>query len=119
MAGFPNGRRVFDDVVSIELRAIAGVTFKLIDPHYTVDAAAGQLTDGLTPADLGTPFLSHDSTPWRSASRPRSARPPAFGYRLRSARTAATASTTPGSGAYGFSLLDSLKPSAGAGRPCL
>jgi hypothetical protein len=58
-AGFPNGRRVFDDVVSIELRAIAGVTFKLIDPHYTVDPAAGQLTDGLTPADLGTPYLSH------------------------------------------------------------
>ena len=34
-AGFPNGRRVFDDVVSIELRAIAGVTFKLIDPAFT------------------------------------------------------------------------------------
>jgi len=58
VAGFPNGRRVFDDVVSIELRAIAGVTFKLVSPGYTVDAAAGQLTDGLTPADLGTPFLS-------------------------------------------------------------
>src|SRR5690349_18939131 len=58
-AGFPNGRRVFDDVVSIELRAIAGVTFKLVDPHYTVDPAAGQLTDGLTPADLGTPYLRH------------------------------------------------------------
>jgi Domain of unknown function (DUF4331) len=57
-AGFPNGRRVFDDVVSIELRAIAGVTFKLIDPSYTVDPAAGELTDGLTPADLGTPYLS-------------------------------------------------------------
>ena len=56
-AGFPNGRRVFDDVVSIELRAIAGVTYKLIDPSYTVDAAAGELTDGLTPADLGTPYL--------------------------------------------------------------
>jgi hypothetical protein len=25
LAGFPNGRRVFDDVVAIELRAIAGV----------------------------------------------------------------------------------------------
>ena len=58
-AGFPNGRRVFDDVVSIELRAIAGVTYKLIDPSYTVDAAAGELTDGLTPADLGGPYLSH------------------------------------------------------------
>jgi hypothetical protein len=58
-AGFPNGRRVFDDVVSIELRAIAGVTYKLIDPSYSVDAAAGELTDGLTPADLGGPYLSH------------------------------------------------------------
>jgi hypothetical protein len=57
-AGFPNGRRVFDDVVSIELRAIAGATFALIDPSYKVDAAAGQLTDGLTPADLGTPYLN-------------------------------------------------------------
>ena len=27
LAGFPNGRRVFDDVVSIELRAIAGATY--------------------------------------------------------------------------------------------
>ena len=61
-AGFPNGRRVFDDVVSIELRAIAGLTYKLIDPGYTVDAAAGELTDGLTPADLGTPYL--DSFPY-------------------------------------------------------
>jgi hypothetical protein len=57
-AGFPNGRRVFDDVVAIELRAIAGVTYKLINPKYTVDGAAGLLTDGLTPADLGTPYLS-------------------------------------------------------------
>jgi len=58
-AGFPNGRRVFDDVVSIELRAIAGATFALVDSTYKVDAAAGQLTDGLTPADLGTPYLDH------------------------------------------------------------
>jgi hypothetical protein len=58
-AGFPNGRRVFDDVVSVELRAIAGATFALVDPSYQPDAAAGQLTDGLTPADLGTPYLSH------------------------------------------------------------
>src|SRR5215475_3751929 len=61
-AGFPNGRRVFDDVVSIELRAIAGATFALVDSSYQVDAAAGQLTDGLTPADLGTPYL--DSFPY-------------------------------------------------------
>ncbi len=49
LAGFPNGRRVFDDVVSIELRAVAGVTFPLVDPSYTPDSAAGALTEGLTP----------------------------------------------------------------------
>jgi len=56
-AGFPNGRRVFDDVVSVELRAVAGATYALVDSSYTPDAAAGELTDGLTPADLGTPYL--------------------------------------------------------------
>ena len=50
VAGFPNGRRVFDDVVSIELRAIAGVTYALVDKSYTPDAAAGLLTEGLAPA---------------------------------------------------------------------
>ena len=49
-AGFPNGRRVFDDIVSIELRAIAGVTYALVDKTYTPDAAAGLLTEGLEPA---------------------------------------------------------------------
>src|SRR3984893_10379264 len=57
-AGFPNGRRVFDDVVAIELRAIAGVTYKLINPKYTVDPTAKVLNDGLTPADLGIPYLN-------------------------------------------------------------
>ncbi|HUC57524.1 MAG TPA: DUF4331 domain-containing protein [Streptosporangiaceae bacterium] len=56
-AGFPNGRRVFDDVVSVELRAIAGATYPLIDSSYTPDAAAGELSDGLTPASLGMPYL--------------------------------------------------------------
>ena len=31
LAGFPNGRRVIDDVVTIELRAIAGVVYPLVD----------------------------------------------------------------------------------------
>ena len=31
LAGYPNGRRVFDDVVTIELRAIAGLTYPLVD----------------------------------------------------------------------------------------
>jgi hypothetical protein len=57
-AGFPNGRRVFDDVVSVELRAIAGATYPLIDSKFTPDAAAGALTDGLVPSSLGMPFLN-------------------------------------------------------------
>jgi len=50
LAGFPNGRRVFDDVVSIELRAIAGATYPLVEKAYKPDAAAGLLTEGLSPA---------------------------------------------------------------------
>ena len=48
LAGFPNGRRVFDNVTAVELRAIAGVTYPLVAPTYTPDGAAGQLTDGTT-----------------------------------------------------------------------
>ncbi len=44
-AGFPNGRRVFDDVTTIELRAVAGVTYALVDPTFTPDAAAGAIYD--------------------------------------------------------------------------
>ncbi len=58
LAGFPNGRRVFDDVVTIELRAIAGVTYPLIDKSYKPDAAASLVTDGLTPASVKAPYLS-------------------------------------------------------------
>ncbi|MGH9070297.1 MAG: DUF4331 domain-containing protein [Acidimicrobiales bacterium] len=47
-AGFPNGRRVFDDVATIELRAIAGATLPLVDPSYKADAAAGAVSMGLT-----------------------------------------------------------------------
>jgi hypothetical protein len=49
-AGFPNGRRVFDDVVSIELKAIAGATIPLVDASFTPDAAVGAVSSYLTPA---------------------------------------------------------------------
>src|SRR3989449_148005 len=52
--GFPDGRRVFDNVTAVELRAIAGVTYPLIDSSFTPDAAAGLLMDG-TKEDL--PFI--------------------------------------------------------------
>jgi len=57
LAGFPNGRRVQDDVVSIELRAIAGVTYPLIDKTFTPDAAASKVGTGLDGKDNN--FLSN------------------------------------------------------------
>lgn len=70
LAGYPNGRRVFDDVFTIELRAIAGVTIPLVDKTFTPDAAASKVSDNLTPgADryistfpyLGTPRNGFDT----------------------------------------------------------
>jgi hypothetical protein len=57
LAGFPNGRRVFDDVVTIELRAIAGVTYPLVNKTYTPDAAASAVTDGLTSDSVPSGYL--------------------------------------------------------------
>jgi len=59
LAGFPNGRRVADDVVSIALRAIAGVTFALVDKDFQPDEAAAAVTPGLSEADITAPFLNH------------------------------------------------------------
>ena len=46
LAGFPNGRRVQDDITTIELRAIAGATIPLVDPGYIPDGAAALISDG-------------------------------------------------------------------------
>jgi len=45
-AGFPNGRRLVDDVTTIELRAVAGLTYPLVNPSYTPDGAASAIQDG-------------------------------------------------------------------------
>jgi Domain of unknown function (DUF4331) len=72
LAGFPNGRRVFDDVTSVALRAVAGATYPLVNKGYTPDAAASLLTDGLTSANtsylsqfpyLGTPQSGYNTAP--------------------------------------------------------
>jgi len=44
-AGFPNGRRVFDDVVSIELKAVAVRCSGDVVKSFKPDAAAGALYD--------------------------------------------------------------------------
>jgi len=64
LAGYPNGRRVADDVFTIELRAIAGATIPLVDPTFTPDGAVGVVTDGVTaPSNVSYlksfPYLDH------------------------------------------------------------
>jgi hypothetical protein len=68
-AGFPNGRRVFDDVVDIEVKAIAGATIPFVDPTYTPDAVIPDVTQGVSPAPdryistfpyLGDPLSGYD-----------------------------------------------------------
>jgi hypothetical protein len=63
LAGWPNGRRVDDDVVTIALRAVAGVTIPLVDSGYTPDGAAGLVTDGTSNTNAETtqtfPYLGN------------------------------------------------------------
>lgn len=61
LAGFPNGRRVADDVTTIELKALAGATIALVDPDFTPDAAASAVTQGVAPVDYLAqfPYLGH------------------------------------------------------------
>ncbi len=56
-AGFPNGRRIRDDVVTVELRAVAGLTIPLVDPTYEPDGAASAIEDGTSDNPLSTPLL--------------------------------------------------------------
>src|SRR5262249_1315744 len=59
LGGFPNGRRVFDDVFTIELHALAGVTIPLVDSSFTPDASASLVTDGLDSSKINSPFLAN------------------------------------------------------------
>jgi hypothetical protein len=77
LAGYPNGRRVADDVTTIELRAIAGATIPLVDASYVVDDAANGVTDGTTNTNqalssyfpyLGTPNGGYQTHPGTSDS---------------------------------------------------
>ncbi|MGI9147021.1 MAG: DUF4331 domain-containing protein [Chloroflexota bacterium] len=56
-AGFPNGRRLMDDVTTIEIQAIAGLTYPLVNKGYTADGAASKVTDGVGPSQ-NAPFLN-------------------------------------------------------------
>jgi hypothetical protein len=77
LAGFPNGRRVIDDVTTVELRAIAGATIPFVDSSYTPDAAASGVKDGTTNENgayrssfpyLATPNGGYETSPGTSAT---------------------------------------------------
>jgi len=57
-SGYPNGRRVADDVVTIELRAVAGLTYQVVHGTgvFTADAAAGAIYDVEDPATNKPPL---------------------------------------------------------------
>lgn len=79
-AGFPNGRRVFDDIATVELRALAGLTIPLVDPTYVPDEAAGLITDGTQELDDTSylsvfPYLDHPISGYDSVPPSRSGLP--------------------------------------------
>jgi Domain of unknown function (DUF4331) len=63
LAGYPNGRRIIDDVTTIALRAIAGITYPLVQKKYKPDAAASAITQGITPLS----FRSQATFPYVAA----------------------------------------------------
>jgi hypothetical protein len=71
VAGFPNGRRIVDDVVTIELMALAGATIPLVDKTFTPDAAIADVKDGVTGAGLTfLPTFPYLGTPYSGYSVP-------------------------------------------------
>src|SRR5205823_3785678 len=68
LAGFPDGRRLADDVTDISLKAVAGAAYPLFHKDFTPDPLAAQLGDGVDANDV--PFrtafpyvaVAHDGT---------------------------------------------------------
>jgi hypothetical protein len=54
LAGYPNGRRVSDDVTNISLRAVAGATYPLVHKSYKPDGAVSAIEQGITPLSTRT-----------------------------------------------------------------
>ena len=109
-AGFPNGRRLQDDIVTIELRALAGVTYPLVDPSYTPDAAASKVTDGATGAGLNLlPCFPYMPLPYSGYYTPSSTPVGNAGQAV-----PAGAPQTGGGGAAGLADRDKLAAGAAA-----
>jgi hypothetical protein len=71
-AGYPNGRRLADDVTDISIKAVAGAAYPLFHAEYVPDPLAAQLGDGVDANDkpfrtsfpyLALPFDGFASVP--------------------------------------------------------
>jgi hypothetical protein len=75
LAGYPNGRRLTDDVTNIALRAVAGATFPLVQKSYKPDAAVSAVDQGITPLPTRTqatfPYVTtpHDGFDFPSVTK--------------------------------------------------
>jgi hypothetical protein len=62
LAGFPNGRRLTDDVFVVRAQLMAGAAYPLLHAGATVDPRASELTDGVDTDELplrsAFPFLA-------------------------------------------------------------
>ncbi len=76
-AGYPNGRRLGDDVLDISLQAVAGAAYPLFHPGFVVDATGAMLGDGVDGNDhafrstfpyTSLPNQGYESVPHMSAS---------------------------------------------------
>ncbi len=64
--GYPNGRRLADDVVDISLQAVAGAAYPLFHPGFKIDPLATKLGDGVDANDV--PFRS--TFPYEALAHP-------------------------------------------------
>lgn len=72
IAGYPNGRRLADDVTDISLRAVAGAAYPLFHPNFKADETGVKLGDGVDANDksfvssfpyLASPHRGFESLP--------------------------------------------------------
>jgi len=74
LQGFPNGRRPADDVVDIELKAVAGATLPLTDPSFKTDIAVNLVADYAGPTNgpylPNFPYIATPSSGFATMPRP-------------------------------------------------
>ncbi|HEV7214033.1 MAG TPA: DUF4331 domain-containing protein [Chloroflexota bacterium] len=103
--GYPNGRRLNDDVVDISLQALAGAAYPLFHPGFTPDPLADKLGDGVDgPASPPMPTFPYVAPPYQG-----------FTYSAGEA-TAPSSGPTAGAPASGIAELGKSSSSSLAGN---